>query len=74
VRWSLVVALLPPIVIWLGKHMADLVVTGSHTPIERADMWPTIAPFGIVRGPERALGTVRFHQQGVFLVASSTAR
>ncbi|HEY5923063.1 MAG TPA: ABC transporter ATP-binding protein [Kofleriaceae bacterium] len=62
---ALVSALLPPLAIWLGKHLVDLIVLGRGK-LDVADIWPAIAMFGIVAGAERAFANVRFHQQELF--------
>lgn len=64
--FAVLTSLLAPVAIWLGKHLVDLIVQGSHGRLDLVDVMPTIALFGLVGGAERALTTIRFHQQEVF--------
>jgi ATP-binding cassette subfamily B protein len=59
-------ALIAPVVIWLGKHLVDLIVEGRYGRLELVDVLPTIVAFGVLGAAERAVGNIRFHQQDVF--------
>src|ERR1700733_10682393 len=59
-------ALVSPVVIWLGKHLVDLVVEGRSSQLTVVDIMPTLVAFGVLGADDRALGNMQFHQQDVF--------
>ncbi len=59
-------SLIAPVVIWLGKHLVDLIVVGRGGGLALSDVMPTIIAFGIAGAAERAFNNIRFHQQDVF--------
>jgi ATP-binding cassette subfamily B protein len=63
---GLVTALLPPIVVWLGKRLVDLIVTGAHGRLHFHDLWPTVLALGILAGVGRALTSVQSAEQELF--------
>jgi ABC-type multidrug transport system fused ATPase/permease subunit len=63
---GLVSALIPPVVVWLGKHLVDLIVSGAHGVLHFKDLWPTVLGLGILAGISRALGQIQAAEQELF--------
>jgi ATP-binding cassette subfamily B protein len=63
---AMATALIAPVVIWLGKHLVDLIVESRTTHLELADVLPTIIALGVIGATDRALGNIRYNQQDVF--------
>jgi ATP-binding cassette, subfamily B, bacterial len=59
-------ALIPPAVVWLGKHLIDLIVAGIQGTATFADMVPTVTGLGVLSGMQRALQTYSNNQQQLF--------
>jgi ATP-binding cassette subfamily B protein len=62
---ALINAALPPIEVWLGKHLVDLLVLGEAR--EAADLAPTVVALGIVFGGHRVVDIFRWHNQELFV-------
>src|SRR5688572_17022207 len=60
---GLVTAILPPIVVWLGKHLVDLIAEGG---LRFGQLWPTVLALGILGGITRALTQVGNGEQWLF--------
>jgi len=59
--------ILPPVMVWLGKHLVDLVVDGASNPaITGRDLAPTVVALGVTAAVLRALGTIQGHRQTLF--------
>jgi ATP-binding cassette subfamily B protein len=63
---GLFTALLPPVIVWLGKRLVDLIVTGAHGRLTFHDLWPTVLALGIITGVSRALQSVQNTEQELF--------
>lgn len=59
-------ALIPPLVVWLGKHLIDLIVAGIQGRATFDDMVPTVAALGIFTGLQRAVQVYGQNQQQLF--------
>lgn len=60
-------ALLPPVLVWFGKHLVDLIVEGlTGGRLTFADLLPTVIALGVFAGAERALTIFRFNKQELF--------
>ena len=58
---ALVAAAMPPLEVWLGKHLVDLI-----TVDKAADPLPTVIALGLAFGAQRVLRVVRMTQQELF--------
>jgi ATP-binding cassette, subfamily B, bacterial len=65
---GLVAALIPPVVVWLGKRLVDLIVTGMHGRLTFGALWPTVLVLGILAGIGRAAGQIQGAEQELFSV------
>jgi len=63
---GLVGASIPPMVVWLGKRLVDLIVAGSHGALQFADLWPTVLALGVLAGIGRALTQIQGAEQELF--------
>jgi len=64
---SALTAVMPPLTVWLGKHLVDLVVRGqSRGGVSSADMVPTVIGLGATAAALRALSAVQAHRQTHF--------
>ena len=63
---GLVGAILPPIVVWLGKHLVDLIAFGASRGLRFGQLWPTVLALGILGGITRALTQVGNGEQWLF--------
>jgi ABC-type multidrug transport system fused ATPase/permease subunit len=61
-----VAALIPPVVVWLGKRLVDLIVRGGHGALHFSDLWPTVLALGILAGIARALQGIQAAEQELF--------
>src|SRR5262245_18002548 len=59
-------AVIPPVVVWLGKHLIDLIVAGIQHHADFGDMVPTIAALGVLSGLQRAITVYSNNQQELF--------
>jgi ATP-binding cassette subfamily B protein len=59
-------ALIPPVVVLLGKHLIDLIVAGIQGRATFADMTPTVVALGLLTGLQRAAQTYGNNQQQLF--------
>ncbi|MGH9225445.1 MAG: ABC transporter ATP-binding protein [Acidimicrobiales bacterium] len=59
-------ALIPPFVVWLGKHLVDLVVAGPTSGTTIADVLPTVVALGVATAALRALAPIQAHRQTLF--------
>ncbi len=60
-------AILPTLMVWLGKHLVDLVVKGSATgTVSGRDVAPTVVALGGTAAVLRALATIQAHRQTLF--------
>jgi ATP-binding cassette subfamily B protein len=55
-------ALIPPAIVWLGKHLVDLVVEANRGTTT-SDLLPTVAALGITTAALRALSTIQGHRR-----------
>jgi len=63
-------AVVPPAMVWLGKHLVDLLVeSGGNPAITGRDLAPTVVALGALAGVLRGLGTVQVHRQRLFATA-----
>lgn len=63
---GLVGASIPPMVVWLGKRLVDLIVDGSHGALHSADLWPTVLALGVLAGIGQALTQIQAGAQELF--------
>ena len=66
VALGLVGASIPPMVVWLGKRLVDLIVGGTHGAQHSADLWPTVLALGILAGIGQALTQIQGAEQELF--------
>jgi ABC-type multidrug transport system fused ATPase/permease subunit len=59
-------ALIPPVVVWLGKRLVDMIVEGAAGRLTFADLWPTVLTLGILAGITRALQQIQGGEQELF--------
>lgn len=59
-------ALIPPVVIWLGKRLVDLIVAGLQGALTFSDLWPTVLALGVLAGIGRAIQQVQGAEQELF--------
>src|SRR5688572_14735707 len=59
-------AVIPPIVIWPGKHLVDLVVGGADSGTSFGDVLPTVVALGTATAALRALAPIQAHRQTRF--------
>jgi ATP-binding cassette subfamily B protein len=59
-------ALIPPVVVWLGKHLIDLIVAGIQGRGTFGDMTSTVVALGILTGLQRAVQIYGNNQQQLF--------
>ncbi len=59
-------ALIPPVVVWLGKNLIDLIVAGIQDGGTFAPMLPTVIALGILTGLQRAVQVYGQNQQQLF--------
>jgi ATP-binding cassette subfamily B protein len=62
---AIVASSLPPVEVWLGKHLIDLLVLGDAREV--ADLVPTSIALGLVFGGHRVLDILRSHNQELFV-------
>ena len=63
---GLVGALIPPVVVWLGKHLVDLIVLGIQGAAEFRDLLPTVVMLGVLAGVSRAIAGIQGSEQELF--------
>jgi ABC-type multidrug transport system fused ATPase/permease subunit len=66
VALSVFAALIPPVVVWFGKHLVDLVAMGSDSGTTRGDVVPTVVALGVAAAALRALVPMQGHRQTLF--------
>ncbi len=66
VALSMVAALIPPVVVWLGKHLVDMVALGPASGRTRGEVLPTVIALGIAAAAMRALVPIQGHRQTLF--------
>lgn len=60
-------ALVPPLIIWLGKHLVDQVVAGHRGgSVSTGDVLPTVIALGVSAAVLRALSTLQANRQVLF--------
>lgn len=59
-------ALIPPVVIWFGKRLVDLIAEGSGGRLDFADLWPTVLALGVLAGVARAITQIQSSEQELF--------
>jgi len=59
-------AIIPPVAIWLGKRLVDLVVGGGTSGTNLGDVLPTVVALGIATAAVRALAPIQTHRQMLF--------
>jgi hypothetical protein len=66
VALSVFAALIPPVVVWLGKHLVDLVALGAGARSTTRDVLPTVVALGLAAAAMRALAPIQTHRQTLF--------
>jgi ATP-binding cassette subfamily B protein len=59
-------SLIPPLVVWMGKRLIDLIVAGIQGKATFDDMIPTVVVLGILSGMQRAFQVYGNNQQQLF--------
>lgn len=60
-------ALIPPLVVWLGKHLVDTIASALRDPsVTFADALPTVIALGVLAGLQRAVQIFSNNQQNLF--------
>jgi ATP-binding cassette subfamily B protein len=63
---SMLAALVPPVLVWLGKDLVDTVVAGQASGATTADVIPTVVALGVATAALRALAVIQSHRQTLF--------
>ncbi len=63
---SVLTSLMPPVLVWLGKHLIDLIVESLRTPLTFRDLLPTVIAIALVSGLSRALTAVQGTEHELF--------
>jgi hypothetical protein len=59
-------ALVPPVMVWLGKQLVDLVVDGAQEGASARTVVPTVIALGIVGAAFRTLSAIQTNRQELF--------
>lgn len=62
---SFLTSLIPPGVVWLGKHLVDLVAAAAVRPIAFSEVLPTVVGLGLLAGSQRALNQFESRRQRI---------
>ena len=66
VALSMLAALVPPLLVWLGKDLVDTVVAGQASRATPGDVVPTVVALGVASAALRALAVIQSHRQTLF--------
>ena len=59
-------ALIPPVVVWLGKDLVNEIVHGLGGRLHFRDLWPTVLLLGVLAGVARAMQGIQSSEQELF--------
>ncbi len=63
---GMLAALIPPVVVWLGRDLINLIVRGLGGRLHASALWPTVIALGVLAGLGRALQGIQGSEQELF--------